>query len=72
MLETLDIFIKTEDGTYVWKAAAESVELATSKIEELAAIAPGDYIIFDQNTGNEVVVIDGLPVERALPPESQP
>jgi hypothetical protein len=72
VLETLDIFIRTEDGTYVWKAAAENVELATSKIEELAAIAPGDYIIFDQNTGNEVVVIDGLPIERTLPPEGQP
>jgi hypothetical protein len=72
VVETLDIFIKMEDGTYVWKASAETFEVATSKVEQLATVAPGDYIIFDQNTGNEIVVIDGLPIERALPPEGQP
>ena len=45
MLAPLDIFIKTEDGTYVWKAAADSFELAKSKVEELAATSPGEYMI---------------------------
>jgi len=40
MLAPLDIF-KLQDGTYVWKAAADSFELAKSKVEELAAKAPG-------------------------------
>jgi hypothetical protein len=61
MLETLDIFIKMEDGTYVWKAAAPTFEVAASKIAQLAIAAPGDYRIFDQNTGGEIVVIDDLP-----------
>ncbi len=61
MLAPLDIFIKMEDGTYVWKAAAESFELAKSKVEELAAKAPGEYMIFSQTTGNKIVLKGGLP-----------
>ncbi len=60
MLEPLDIFIKMEDGTYVWKAA-DSFEAAKSKVEELATTSPGDYMIFSQTTGNKIVVKDGLP-----------
>ncbi len=56
MLETLDIFVKMEDGTYAWKAAAETLAVATSKIEKLATTFPGEYMIFDQTTGNEIVV----------------
>jgi hypothetical protein len=56
MLETLDIFKMQEDGKYVWKAAAETFEVATSKIEQLATVAPGDYMTFDQTTGDETVV----------------
>jgi hypothetical protein len=40
VLEPLDIFKMQK--TYVWKAAAEAFEVATSKIEQLADIAPGD------------------------------
>ena len=61
VLEPLDIFIKMEDGTYVWKAAADSFELAKSTVERLATNSPGEYMIFSQTTGNKVVVKDGLP-----------
>jgi hypothetical protein len=62
MIEPLDIFIKLQDGTYVWKAAADSFELAKSKLEELAANALGEYMIFSQTTQNKIVVKpDGLP-----------
>jgi hypothetical protein len=61
MLAALDIF-KMQDGSYVWKAAAESFEIAKSKVEELATNAPGKYMIFSQTTGNKIVVNpDGLP-----------
>ena len=56
MLEPLDIFIKMRDGTYEWKAAPETLEGATSKIEQLATTSPGEYMIFDQATGDETVV----------------
>jgi hypothetical protein len=61
MLAPLDIFIKMEDGTYVWKAAADSFELAKSTVERLATTSPGEYMIFNQATGNRIVVKDGLP-----------
>jgi hypothetical protein len=63
VFETLDIF-KVEDGMHVWKTAAESFEVAMSKVEQLATAAPGDYVIFDQTTGNEAVVRrhDRIPV----------
>jgi hypothetical protein len=40
VLEPLDIFKMQK--TDIWKAAAEAFEVATSKIEQLADIAPGD------------------------------
>ena len=52
MLAPLDIF-KMQDGTYVWKAAANSFELAKSKAEELG---PGTYLIFSQATGNKTTL----------------
>jgi hypothetical protein len=57
MLKTLDI-VKMEYGTYVWKAAATTFEVATSKIQQLATGAPGDYVIFDQTAGDETVALD--------------
>jgi len=56
VVETLDIFIKMEEGAYEWKAAAEDFQLALPKIEQLVAIAPADYVIFDQATGHETVI----------------
>ncbi len=56
MLAPLDIFIKMEDGTYVWKAAADSFELAKSTVQRLATSSPGEYMIFSQTTGNKIVV----------------
>jgi len=44
------------------KAAAGSLELAKSKVEQLAANAPGEYMIFSQTTGNKITIKpDGLP-----------
>jgi hypothetical protein len=56
VLEPLDIFKKQEDGTYIWKAAAQNLEAATSKIHQLAATSPGDYMIFNQTTGKKKVI----------------
>jgi hypothetical protein len=50
-----------QDGTYVWKAAADSFELAKSTVQRLATTSPGEYMIFNQDTGNKIVVKDGLP-----------
>ena len=55
MIPPLDIFRK-EQGNYVWKGAAESLELAQSKVKQLAEKAPGEYMIFSQTTGNKIVI----------------
>jgi hypothetical protein len=62
MLARLDIF-KMQDGTYVWKGAAESFELAKSKVEQLATTAPGEYMIFSQTTQSQTLILDG-PTKR--------
>ena len=52
MLAPLDIF-KMQDGTYVWKAVADSFELAKATAKELG---PGTYMIFSQATGNKTTL----------------
>jgi hypothetical protein len=58
MLATLDIF-KVQDGTYIWKGAAENFELAKSKVEQLAMHAPGEYMIFSHTTQDKTFILDG-------------
>lgn len=58
MLAPLDIF-RVQNGSYVWKAAAESFEVAKSKIEQFARSAPGEYMIFSQTTQNKTFIHDG-------------
>jgi len=55
VIPPLDIFRK-EQGNYVWKGAAESLELAQSKVKQLAEKSPGEYMIFSQTTGNKIVI----------------
>jgi hypothetical protein len=62
MLAPLDIF-KVQDGTYVWKGAAETFELAKFKVEQLAISAPGEYMIFSQTTRDKTLILDG-PTKR--------
>jgi hypothetical protein len=55
VLAPLDIF-KMQEGTYVWKATAETFDLAKSKIEQLSTTAPGQYMIFSQTTRKKIVI----------------
>jgi len=59
-LAPLDIF-KMEDGTYVWKAAADSLEFAKSKAKESG---PGTYMMFSQTTGNKTILALGDSAEE--------
>jgi hypothetical protein len=66
MFAPLDVF-RMEDGVYIWKAAAESFELAKLAVQRLAATSPGEYMIYSQTTGRKIVVKDGLPEQGARP-----
>jgi hypothetical protein len=62
VLQSLDISIKMEDGTYVWKAVGDRFELAKSAIQRLAAAPPDEYMIFSQTLGDKMVTSrDRLP-----------
>jgi hypothetical protein len=56
MTEPLDIFIKIDNGTYVWKASVGNLQAAKSMVEQLATASPGEYIIFNQETNDKIVV----------------
>jgi hypothetical protein len=52
MIPPLDVF-KKEEGTYIWKGVAESLQDAKAKIEELG---PGEFMIFSQASGNKITI----------------
>ena len=49
-----DIFKRGDRGTLVWIEAAVDLEKAKSRILELSAEAPGQYVVFNQATGRMV------------------
>ena len=55
MFAPLDVF-KVEDGVYIWKATAESFDLAKATVQRLATTSPGEYMIYSQTTRNKIVV----------------
>jgi hypothetical protein len=51
---SLDIFRKDPHGEVMWVAAAETPASAKAKIDELCLTQPGDYFVFNQETGREL------------------
>jgi hypothetical protein len=49
-----DILKRHEDGSYIWLEAAESVQIAKARLQELCAKTPGEYFVFDQ-TSRQIV-----------------
>ena len=54
-----DIFQSESDGGVLWRGSAVTIDEAKARIRELAAIAPGQYIILSRHTGSKLVVHDG-------------
>ena len=54
MVPSFDIFKIDLIGDVLWRDAAES--LARVSIEKLVTFCPGEYLIFDQKTGQRVLV----------------
>jgi hypothetical protein len=42
----------------MWIVAVDSVESAKAKIDEVRQTQPGEYIVFNQETGKEVQLAD--------------
>ena len=54
MAITYDIFRKLPAGEPVWVEAVQGLEVAKSRLQELATVRPGDYYIYD--LGHERIV----------------
>jgi hypothetical protein len=49
-----DIFRRGAAGDHIWVEAAADLESAKSRIIELAAEKPGQYVVFNQRSGRMV------------------
>jgi hypothetical protein len=47
---TFDILKKHEDGSFIWLEAAQSVQIARARVQELCTKTPGEYFVFDQKS----------------------
>src|ERR1700676_2853160 len=56
MVPSFDIFKIDLIRDVLWQDAAESLAAARVSIEKLATSSPGEYLIFDQKTGQRVLV----------------
>jgi len=54
MLPSHDIFKIDSDGSVLWRGTAESLVVAKLRIQTLARVSPGDYLVLDQHTGDRL------------------
>jgi len=50
-----DIF-QVQDSGVLWLGSAATVEDAKEQVRQIAARAPGKYLLFDQKTGTKLVI----------------
>lgn len=46
----LDILRRERDGSFIWMEAAQDLENAKARLEQLVGTVPGEYFVFDQRT----------------------
>jgi hypothetical protein len=51
MRPKFDIFKRLRDGTSLWIVAVEGLEEARNRINRLAVVVPGDYLIYSEERG---------------------
>ena len=51
-----DIFQSETDGSVLWRGSAATLDEAKSRVQELAASVPGQYIILSRLNGSKMVV----------------
>jgi hypothetical protein len=56
MIYPFDIFQTETGGSVRWLEAAETLEAAKARVQELALQSPGEYMILCQKTGNKLVI----------------
>lgn len=66
MIPSFDIFRIERDGSVRWCETAGTLEAAEARVRELGESAPGQYVIFNQQSGERTVF--GVPSEAAPTP----
>ncbi len=56
MIPPFDIFGVETDGHLMWKAVAETLDVARLRIKTLMDAQPRDYVIYSQQTGHKMVI----------------
>ncbi len=56
MVPLFDILRVLKDGAPLWMEAAQTLEEAKARVQQLAATQPGSYAIFSQKTGNKILI----------------
>ncbi len=60
MTARFDLFRMEADGGVRWCESAETLEDAKARIQRLAALSPGQYLVLNQGTGAKLVfTLDG-------------
>jgi hypothetical protein len=60
MTPRFDIFQMEPAGEVRWHASAATIDDAKERIQQLAALSPGHYLVLNQTTGTKVVfALDG-------------
>ena len=55
MQSPFDILKKKPEGSFRWFEAANDLESANIRIDELIGLSPGEYVVFDQRTHNVIL-----------------
>ena len=56
MMPPFDIFKIAEDGKPMWVESALTLDAARGRARLLVDIFPGEYLIFDQTTGEKTLI----------------
>ena len=46
-----DIFKQLQDGTSIWIASVDRLEEARNRINRLAVVGPGNYLVYSEERG---------------------
>lgn len=52
-----DILKRQKDGSYIWLEAVRDLQKAKARLQQLFAITPGDYFVFDQKVQRVVAQV---------------
>jgi hypothetical protein len=45
-----DILRRHQDGSFIWLEAASDIQTAKARLQQLFAVMPGEYFVFDQSS----------------------